>query len=83
MREFEISIKFDPHGAQVRLDGYTKDLIMNFAVLAHNLSKRSGVPLDFLAELVRHGDELTDLIVKGGIGIGIDLSAIKQARGEK
>lgn len=81
MREFEISIKSDPHGAQVRLDGYTKDLIMNFAVLAHNLSKRSGVPLDFLAELVRHGDELTDLIVKGGIGI--DLSAIKQARGEK
>lgn len=81
MREFDISIKSAPSGAQVHLEGYTKDLIMNFAVLAHNLSKRSGIPLDFLAELVRHGDELTDLIVKGGIGI--DFSAIKQARGEK
>ena len=79
MNEFEISIKSAPGGAQVCLEGYTKDLIMNFAVLAHDLSKRSGIPLDFLAELVRHGDELTDLIVKGGI----DLSAIKQARGEK
>lgn len=81
MREFEISIKSTPNGAQVRLDGHKKDLIMNFAVLAHDLSKSSGIPLDLLAELVRHGDELTDLIEKGGIGI--DLSAIKQARGEK
>lgn len=81
MREVEMSIKSTPNGAQVRLDGYTKDLIMNFAVLAHNLSQRSGVPLDLLAELVRHGDEFANLIVKGGIGI--DLSAIKQARGEK
>lgn len=81
MNEFEISIKSAPGGAQVRLNGYTKDLIMNFAVLAHNVSKRSGIPLDLLAELVRHGDEFTDLIVKGGIGI--NLSAIKQARGEK
>lgn len=81
MREFEISIKSAPYGSQVRLEGYTKDIIMNFAVLAHDLSKRSGIPLDLLAELVRHGDELTDLITKGGIGI--DLSAIKQTRGEK
>lgn len=81
MREFEISIKSAPSGAQVRLEGHKKDLIMNFAVLAHDLSKSSGIPLDLLAELVRHGDELTDLIEKGSIGIG--LSAIKQARGEK
>lgn len=27
MREFEISIKSAPHGAQVHLEGYTKDLI--------------------------------------------------------
>lgn len=81
MREFEISIKSVPSGVQVCLDGYTKDLIMNFAVLAHDLSNRSGIPLGLLAEMVRRGDEFTDMIVKGGIGI--DLSAIKQARGEK
>lgn len=81
MEEFEISIKSTPGGVQVRLEGYTKDLIMNFAVLAHDLSNRSGIPLGLLAEMVSRGDEFTDMIVKGGIGI--DLSAIKQARGEK
>ena len=80
MREFEMSIKSTPNGAQVRLEGYTKDLIMNFAVLAHDLSKRSNIPLDLLAEVVRNGDMVANLITKGGVGI--DLSAIKQARGE-
>ena len=80
MREFEMSIKSKPGGATVRLEGYTKDLIINFGVLAHDLSKRSNIPLDLLAEVVRNGDKVANLITKGGIGI--DLSAIKQARGE-
>ncbi len=80
MREFEISIKSAPSGANVHLEGYTKDLIINFGVLAHDLSKRSNIPLDLLAEVVRNGDKVANLITTGGISI--DLSAIKQARGE-
>lgn len=81
MREFEISIKSAPSGANVVVKGDLNQILVEFAMLAADVSKSSGIPLDLLAELVRHGDELTDLIEKGSIGI--DLSAIKQARGEQ
>lgn len=81
MREFEISIKSAPSGANVVVKGDLNQILVEFAMLAAAVSKSSGIPLDLLAELVRHGDELTDLIEKGSIGI--DLSAIKQARGEQ
>lgn len=81
MREFEISIKSAPSGANVVVKGDLNQILVEFAMLAAAVSKSSGIPLDLLAELVRHGDELTGLIEKGSIGI--DLSAIKQARGEQ
>ena len=81
MREFEMSIKSTPSGASVYLNGAPGDLIVQLGVLASALSKRSGAPLDLLAEMVLHGDDIEERITKSCVSF--DLRAIKQPRGEQ
>ena len=52
MREFEISIKSAPSGANVVVKGDLKRIIVGFAMLAVSVSKNTGLPLGLLAEAV-------------------------------
>lgn len=81
MREFEISIKSAPHGSVVTVQGSTPTIIVQFGILANSISKRCGIPHELLMMAVMKGAEMERALSSGSIGI--DLSAIKQARGEK
>lgn len=58
MREFEISIKSAPSGANVVVKGDLEQIVVEFAMLAATVSKNTGLPLGLLAEAVNEADAL-------------------------
>lgn len=81
MREFEISIKSSHGGSVVTVQGSAPTIVVQFGFLANSISKRCGIPHELLMMAVMKGAEMERALSSGSIGI--DLSAIKQARGEK
>ena len=80
MREFEISIKSSHGGSVVTVQGSAPTIVVQFGILANSISKRCGIPHELLMMAVIKGAEMERELSSGSIGI--DLSAIKQARGE-
>ena len=80
MREFEISIKSSHGGSVVTVQGSAPTIVVQFGILANSISKRCGIPHELLMMAVMEGAEMERALSSGSIGI--DLSAIKQARGE-
>lgn len=80
MREFEISIKSSHGGSVVTVQGSAPTIVVQFGILANSISKRCGIPHELLMMAVMKGAEMERALSSGSIDI--DLSAIKQARGE-
>ena len=81
MREFEISIKSDPHGSVVTVQGSTQTIIVEFGILANSISERCGIPRELLMVAVMKGAEIKRQIMSGSVCV--DEGAIRRARGEK
>ncbi len=81
MREFEISIKSDPHGSVVTVQGSTQTIIVEFGILANSISEQCGIPRELLMMAVMKGAEIKRQIMSGSVCI--DEGAIRRARGEK
>lgn len=81
MREFEISIKSDPHGSVVTVQGSTQTIIVEFAILANSISEQCGIPRELLMMAVMKGAEIKRQIISSSVCI--DEGAIRRARGEK
>ena len=81
MREFEISIKSDPHGSVVTVQGSTQTIVVEFGILANSISERCGIPRELLMMAVMKGAEIKRQIMSGSVCI--DEGAIRRARGEK
>ena len=81
MREFEISIKSDPHGSVVTVQGSTQTIIVEFGILANSISERCGIPRELLMVAVMKGAEIERQIMSGSVCV--DEGAIRRARGEK
>lgn len=81
MREFEISIKSDPHGSVVTVQGSTQTILVEFGILANSISEQCGIPRELLMMAVMKGAEIKRQIMSGSVCI--DEGAIRRARGEK
>lgn len=81
MKEFEISIKSDPHGSVVTVQGSTQTIVVEFGILANSISERCGIPRELLMMAVMKGAEIKRQIMSGSVCI--DEGAIRRARGEK
>lgn len=81
MREFEISIKSDPHGSVVTVQGSTPTIIVEFGILANTISEQCGIPRELLMMAVMKGAEMERDLSSGSVCI--DKGAIDRARGEK
>lgn len=79
MREFEISIKSDPHGSVGTVEGSNPTIIVQFGILANMISENHGIPLWVLATAVMKGPELLSQVASGSVCI--DQGAIDRARG--
>lgn len=79
MREFEISIKSDPHGSVVTVQGSTQTILVEFGILANSISEQYGIPCELLMMVVMKGAEIKRQIVSGSVCI--DEGAIDRARG--
>lgn len=81
MEEFEISIKSAPHGSVVTVHGSTPTIVVEFGILANNISEKCGIPRELLMMAVMKGAEMEREISSGSVCI--DKGAIDRARGEK
>lgn len=82
MREFEISIKSAPSGANVIVKGDLKQILVEFAMLAATISKNTGLPLGLLAEAVNEANEIYER--RAEKTVCIDMANLRdQARGEQ
>ena len=81
MEEFEISIKSAPHGSVVTVKGSTPTIVVEFGILANNISEKCGIPRELLMMAVMKGAEMEREISSGSVCI--DKGAIDRARGEK
>lgn len=82
MREFEISIKSAPRGANVVVKGDLKQIIVGFAMLAATVSKNTGLPLGLLAEAVNEADAIYERGIEKAVSI--DMTKLRdQVGGEK
>lgn len=79
MREFEISIKSDPHGSVVTVQGSTQTILVEFGILANSISEQCGIPRELLMMAVMKGAEIKRQIMSGSVCI--DEGAIDRARG--
>ena len=78
MREFEISIKSDPHGSVVTVQGSTQTILVEFGILANSISEQCGIPRELLMMAVMKGAEIKRQIMSGSVCI--DEGAIDRAR---
>ena len=81
MEEFEISIKSAPHGSVVTVKGSTPTIVVEFGILANNISEKCGIPRELLMMAVMKGAGMEREISSGSVCI--DKGAIDRARGEK
>lgn len=79
MREFEISIKSDPHGSVVTVQGSTQTILVEFGILANSISEQCGIPRELLMMAVMKGAEIKRQIMSGSVCI--NEGAIDRARG--
>ena len=69
MKEFEISIKSAPHGANVVVKGDLKQIIEGFAMLAASVSKNTGLPFGLLAEAVNEAGAIYERRTEKAVSI--------------
>ena len=81
MKEFEISIKSAPSGAVVTVQGSKSTILLQFGILANNISKNCGIPRELLMMAVMKGAEMERDLSSGSVCI--DKGAIDRARGAK
>ena len=79
MEEFEISIKSAPHGSVVTVKGSTPTIVVEFGILANNISERGGIPRELLMMAVMKGAEMERELSSGSVCI--DKGAIDRAHG--
>ena len=76
MEEFEISIKSAPHGSVVTVQGSTPTIVVEFGILANNISEKCGIPRELLMMAVMKGAEMEREISSGSVCI--DKGAIER-----
>ena len=70
-----------PHGSVVTVKGSTPTIVVEFGILANNISEKCGIPRELLMMAVMKGAEMEREISSGSVCI--DKGAIDRARGEK
>lgn len=80
MSEFELSIKSRPGGSEVIVKGSKREILIEFSMLAANIKKNSGFPLELLAAAVMEADETYKRLTKACTTI--DMSQIRNAGGK-